>query len=523
MVETIIKRNGNKAVFDKNKIIGAITAAFSDCEYDVKSKKCINIIGQVADKVEQQLTNNISVEEIQDLVEKEIADIGYFDVAKAYITYRHLRTLARTEYNDLWNAIREKLSADNVENQNANVDERSFGGRLGEVSRVVTKKYALDFLMSDMARNNHLNNEIYIHDLDSYALGSHNCYLRSTRFITDEGIKSFENFNDGDEVKVLTKDGKWSDATVHFYGRQPMYEITLSRCGISKTVVATSNHRWLLSNGAFTTHLEVGDSLFPLPSMEEIEITTKRQAEMFALGFILGDGYDHKGILEVKFCTKEKEQYIGIFAQAGYRIGISNNFKYARKKSPYTKQEFLNNHLWNILSFEDKRCLFEGYLAADGSKTTNTKYLWTSDKRLCDLIEDISAINGYHIFKKKTISNDTQYKKNRVLYEYTFTTKYDNKSTWKVISIEKGKHRNKDYEAWCIEEPTTHTFTLEGGIITGNCLSLPLDDLLANGFNTRQADVRPANCVNTAFQLVAVLFQLQSLQQFGKKDRKSVV
>lgn len=48
-----------------------------------------------------------------------------------------------------------------------------------------------------------------------------------------------------------------------------------------------------------------------------------------------------------------------------------------------------------------------------------------------------------------------------------------------------------------------------------NCLSIPFDDLLAKGFNTRQTDVRPANSVNTAFQLVAVLFQLQSLQQFG--------
>ena len=48
-----------------------------------------------------------------------------------------------------------------------------------------------------------------------------------------------------------------------------------------------------------------------------------------------------------------------------------------------------------------------------------------------------------------------------------------------------------------------------------NCLSIPFDDLLANGFNTRQTDVRPANSINTAFQLVAVLFQLQSLQQFG--------
>lgn len=48
-----------------------------------------------------------------------------------------------------------------------------------------------------------------------------------------------------------------------------------------------------------------------------------------------------------------------------------------------------------------------------------------------------------------------------------------------------------------------------------NCLSVPFDDLLKNGFNTRQTDVRPANSINTAFQLIAVLFQLQSLQQFG--------
>lgn len=48
-----------------------------------------------------------------------------------------------------------------------------------------------------------------------------------------------------------------------------------------------------------------------------------------------------------------------------------------------------------------------------------------------------------------------------------------------------------------------------------NCLSIPFDDLLANGFNTRQTDVRGAKSVNTAFQLVAVIFQIQSLQQFG--------
>jgi ribonucleoside-triphosphate reductase len=48
-----------------------------------------------------------------------------------------------------------------------------------------------------------------------------------------------------------------------------------------------------------------------------------------------------------------------------------------------------------------------------------------------------------------------------------------------------------------------------------NCLSIPFDKLLAKGFNTRQTDIRPANSINTAFQLLAVIFQLQSLQQFG--------
>jgi ribonucleoside-triphosphate reductase len=72
-------------------------------------------------------------------------------------------------------AISEKLNASNVVNQNANVDEHSFGGRLGEASGILTKQYALDFLLSPMAKANHLNNEIYIHDLDHYALGDHNC------------------------------------------------------------------------------------------------------------------------------------------------------------------------------------------------------------------------------------------------------------------------------------------------------------------------------------------------------------
>ena len=97
------------------------------------------------------------------------------DVAKVYINYRYLRGMARNQYKELMDAVSEKLTAKNVQNQNANVDEHSFGGRIGEAASVVTKNYALNYIVSPMARQNHENNEIYIHDLDSYAVGSHNC------------------------------------------------------------------------------------------------------------------------------------------------------------------------------------------------------------------------------------------------------------------------------------------------------------------------------------------------------------
>ena len=97
------------------------------------------------------------------------------DVARAYIVYRSTRSRVR-ERNTAWmRAIKEKVSASNVQNQNANVDEHSFGGRKGEADAELMRKLALDDYMSEVSRNNHLNNEVYIHDLDNYVVGCHNC------------------------------------------------------------------------------------------------------------------------------------------------------------------------------------------------------------------------------------------------------------------------------------------------------------------------------------------------------------
>lgn len=178
---SIIKRNGKQVKYDESKIKNAISKAFNEI---YPNKNNDPICKEVTKKVHNCISGKydldglyvykISVEEIQDIVENTLMETDK-NVARAYIRYRYKRAMARDEYKQLMFDIKEKITAENVQNQNANLDEHSFGGRIGEATDLVMKRYALDYCMSDMAKNNHLNNEIYIHDLSHYAVGDHNC------------------------------------------------------------------------------------------------------------------------------------------------------------------------------------------------------------------------------------------------------------------------------------------------------------------------------------------------------------
>ena len=170
----VIKRTGKVVPFDRQRIINAIDKAYKEV-YPIDTPPTPGeLIADAVEEVANQYDNILTVEEIQDLVEDQLTDYDRL-VAKAYIKYRYKRGVMRACSTEFIRSISEKLRATNVQNQNANVDEHSFGGRVGEASDEMMKQYALDYCMSDMARNNHLNNEIYIHDLSAYAVGMHNC------------------------------------------------------------------------------------------------------------------------------------------------------------------------------------------------------------------------------------------------------------------------------------------------------------------------------------------------------------
>ena len=172
------KRDGRIVPFDERKIEKAILAAFEDTDGEITEyakNKAVNIASYIQGYYEDDENYIPGIEEIQDLVEKGLMATKRKDVAKKYILYREERTKIRNANTKLMKSIKEKVEASDVQNQNANVDEHSFGGRMGEARSELMKDYALNYIISDMARENHLNNEIYIHDLDSYAVGMHNC------------------------------------------------------------------------------------------------------------------------------------------------------------------------------------------------------------------------------------------------------------------------------------------------------------------------------------------------------------
>ena len=166
----VIKRDNTEVSYDLEKISIALGGAFAECGKEFDDDSLLN-------KIEEEIFNRdypaISVEEIQDIIEEKLMSSGYIEEARAYIRYRYLHELNRKR--KIEKDIEEKLLALNVVNQNANIDEYSFGGRKGEADSVFMKQYALDHCMSKKSKENHLNNEIYIHDLDAYAVGMHNC------------------------------------------------------------------------------------------------------------------------------------------------------------------------------------------------------------------------------------------------------------------------------------------------------------------------------------------------------------
>lgn len=184
----VIKRDGRIQNYNFLKIESVVSKAFQSVNQETPEK----FLEQLKNSIEESFKkkDTLDVEDIQDIIQKELIKRNKYDVVESFIIYRNKRTEIREKNSKIIRDIQKKLDGKNIENQNANVDEASFGGRIGEASRVVCKNDALKYRMSKKSRKAHENNEIYIHDLDSYSAGMHNCLSLPLDKLLEKGFKT---------------------------------------------------------------------------------------------------------------------------------------------------------------------------------------------------------------------------------------------------------------------------------------------------------------------------------------------
>ena len=175
----IIKRNGAEVVFDIEKIIMAVTKANNAAEEKVRLTPLqIERISQSVQISCEEMGRSPSVEEIQDLVEKAIMAHGAFEVAKEYITYRYIRSLAR-QSNTTDDRILSLIECNNEEvkqenaNKNPTINAVQRDYMAGEVSKDITRR----ILLPKEVVEAHEAGIIHFHDSDYYAQHMHNCDL----------------------------------------------------------------------------------------------------------------------------------------------------------------------------------------------------------------------------------------------------------------------------------------------------------------------------------------------------------
>lgn len=293
----------------------------------------------------------------------------------------------------------------------------------------------------------------------------HNCFSGNTRFVTNKGLRRFRDCKDGEIVTVVDKDGELREATVHHYGEQKLQRVKLHTPNQQFEVICTPNHRWVLSDGSITENLKVGDKLWYRQDNTHHMIDSVRAAEMFCLGMAIADGCDYKNKnatgVRVVLCG-DKVQYSKYFELAGYRKSMQNGY-IGYTKLHISKQKFLDGEGWKYLSPYDNRYLFMGYYAGDGSK--DGSYCATVDTRILDMIRYTCNLCGYFITSEKFCDKPNGYPNGKPYYGIQFTTHTNKYNGWVVESIEPFGVAG----TYCVEEPITHTFTLEKGIPTGNC------------------------------------------------------
>ncbi|MHA1149759.1 MAG: ATP cone domain-containing protein [Promethearchaeota archaeon] len=326
------------------------------------------------------------------------------------------------------------------------------------------------------------------------SMALNNCFAYETEIITKEGIKKIGDLA-GTNQLLLTKNGKWIEAPIRNFGKQKLMKITFRRQGIIKEIYATPDHRWFInskkkeykSKGNFeckTSKLQKYYNLAYVFSKNIGKPDLRPSPFGITRGISFGDRIINHFYL---YGEKEKElmKYFPLNSKTinsnickGGAIHISNLPKYWKTLPPINEDI---NFLYGWLA---------GYFAVNGNCEINGNIRIASSKKENILfVRDVCSILGIGYDNIREERRHKEFNDGEYGYEHTMyilrlmpsTLKEDffiisnhknnfvktkEKRFWQVVSVEE---TDRYEDVYCATVPETHSFALEGNILTGNC------------------------------------------------------
>ena len=185
----IVKRDGRKVDFERDKIVKAVLAAFEEVDGEI-TPDAKHKSSEIASYINSLEESEISVEQIQDIIESKLMASKRKDVARAYIIYRnHRNRLRKSKTYSVFNSIVNAESND-VTKENANMNAETPAGMMMKFASETTKAYTDDELISSEAREAVDNNYIHIHDKDYYPTKSLTCLQHPLDRILNNGFRA---------------------------------------------------------------------------------------------------------------------------------------------------------------------------------------------------------------------------------------------------------------------------------------------------------------------------------------------
>ena len=186
MVKSVLKRDGRRVDFNNQKIVAAILKAMDVTD----AGEDIVLAAQIAQSISELDRDEMTVEEIQEVVENHLMNSPRQEVAKEYIRYRNKRNIARkAKSNEIFETIIQ-AQVNDITRENANMNADTPAGMMMKFASEATKSYVDECLLSDPVRDAVAGNYIHIHDKDYYPTKSLTCIQHPLDKILEHGLKA---------------------------------------------------------------------------------------------------------------------------------------------------------------------------------------------------------------------------------------------------------------------------------------------------------------------------------------------